>query len=68
RRHETHTSHYAPRRCTTVIRSHEVETVAGYNVRYHYQGQEFVKRVEEHPGDRIRVRVDVTPVVTEADW
>lgn len=68
RRLETHTSRYAPQRCTTVVTSREVETTTGYDVRYHYQGQEFVKRVEEHPGDRIRVRVDVTPVVTEPDW
>lgn len=68
RRHETYASHHAPQRCTTVTQSRRVETITGYSVRYHYQGQEFVKRVEEHPGDRIRVRVDVTPVVTEPGW
>ena len=35
--------------------------VVGYDVTYEYQGRQFVTRTNYHPGDRIRVRVDVTP-------
>ena len=67
-RHDSHSSHYTPQRCTTVVESREVEEIAGYRVRYLYQGQEFVKRVDSDPGDRIRVQVQVTPVAEEPSW
>jgi uncharacterized protein YcfJ len=67
-RHDSHSSHYTPQHCTTVVESHEVEEIAGYRVRYLYQGQEFVKRVDSDPGDRIRVQVQVTPVAEEPSW
>jgi uncharacterized protein YcfJ len=72
RRHESYhtgygSSHYPPR-CTTVMDSREVEEIAGYRVHYLYQGQEFVKRVEHDPGDRIRVRVQVTPIADGSAW
>nr|WP_010133033.1 glycine zipper 2TM domain-containing protein [Microbulbifer agarilyticus] len=35
----------------------------GYDVNYRYNGQEYLIRTNHHPGDRIRVRVDVTPVL-----
>jgi len=35
--------------------------VAGYDVTYEYAGRQFVTRTDYHPGDRIRVRVDVRP-------
>lgn len=35
--------------------------VAGYDVTYEYAGREFRTRTDYHPGDRIRVRVDVRP-------
>lgn len=35
--------------------------LVGYDVRYRYNGREFLTRTDQHPGDRIRVRVDVTP-------
>ena len=33
--------------------------VAAYEVTYEYAGREYVTRTDHHPGDRIRVRVDV---------
>jgi uncharacterized protein YcfJ len=33
--------------------------VAGYDVTYEYAGRQFTTRTNYHPGDRIRVRVDV---------
>ena len=35
--------------------------VAGYDVTYEYAGRQFTTRTNYHPGDRIRVRVDVRP-------
>ncbi|MFZ5637117.1 MAG: glycine zipper 2TM domain-containing protein [Pseudomonadota bacterium] len=36
-------------------------SVAAYDVTYEYAGREYVTRTTYHPGDRIRVRVDVRP-------
>lgn len=33
----------------------------GYNVTYEYAGRRYQTRTDYHPGDRIRVRVDVRP-------
>jgi len=35
--------------------------VIAYDVTYEYAGREYVTRTRHHPGDRIRVRVDVRP-------
>jgi uncharacterized protein YcfJ len=35
------------------------DDVAGYDVTYRYGGREYTTRTDHHPGDRIRVRVDV---------
>ncbi|MGO4550548.1 glycine zipper 2TM domain-containing protein [Lysobacter sp. 2RAF19] len=35
--------------------------VVGYDVTYEYAGRQFRTRTDHHPGDRIRVRVDVNP-------
>jgi uncharacterized protein YcfJ len=35
--------------------------VIGYDVTYEYNGRQFKTRTNYHPGDRIRVRVDVRP-------
>ena len=35
------------------------DDVIGYDVTYRYGGREYTTRTDHHPGDRIRVRVDV---------
>ena len=40
----------------------EEERFAGYHVRYQYNGTVYATRMRNHPGERIRVRVRVTPV------
>lgn len=35
--------------------------VSGYDVTYEYAGRTYHTRTDHHPGDRIRVRVDVRP-------
>jgi uncharacterized protein YcfJ len=49
-------------RCRTVTDYVRDERVMGYNVTYRYGGQAYQTRTDYHPGNRIRVRVDVTPV------
>lgn len=49
-------------RCRTVTDYVRDERVMGYDVTYRYHGQTYRTRTDYHPGDRIRVRVDVTPM------
>ena len=48
-------------RCYVVDDYSTVEHLQGYHVTYVYQGREFSRRMEEHPGDYLRVRVRVSP-------
>ena len=48
-------------RCRTIQEVREV--ASGYDVRYRYGGREFVTRMPFDPGRRVRVAVDVHPVV-----
>ncbi len=52
---------YTVQRCETRYREEWQERVDGYRVTYVYHGQEQVTEMPYKPGDRIRVRVDVTP-------
>ncbi|HIG39673.1 MAG: glycine zipper 2TM domain-containing protein [bacterium] len=50
--------------------NHVVETVErldGYAVTYRYLDREFTKSTTEHPGDQVRIRVELSPVVDESD-
>lgn len=49
------------RRCEVTWESRPVERVDGYEVVYRYAGRRFTKIVDEHPGERMRVRVDLAP-------
>jgi uncharacterized protein YcfJ len=49
-------------RCELVEQVEYREQVVGYRVKYRYKGQTFFTRTDEHPGERIRIRVDVDPV------
>lgn len=48
-------------RCTTHYITEERRDLDGYLVTYRYAGRTYTTRTREHPGKRIRVRVDVTP-------
>ncbi|WP_160152977.1 glycine zipper 2TM domain-containing protein [Microbulbifer sp. ALW1] len=50
-------------RCQVVEEVSSRRELVGYDVNYRYNGQEYLIRTDRHPGDRIRVRVDVTPVL-----
>jgi uncharacterized protein YcfJ len=53
------------RSCHTTYETETSEYVDGYEVFYEYGGQEFSKIVRNHPGDEIRVHVELTPVTGE---
>ncbi|MBR9911744.1 MAG: glycine zipper 2TM domain-containing protein [Gammaproteobacteria bacterium] len=38
------------------------ERIVGYNVTYRYQGQRYQTRMDHHPGKKIKVAVNVTPL------
>ncbi len=48
-------------RCTESEQTRLVREVAGYDVTYRYHGHTFRKWAEQHPGERIRIQVDVEP-------
>ena len=56
--------HRQPRRareCWTVNDIETVNRLESYRVTYQYQGHEFVKHMDEHPGNQVRIRVSVAP-------
>jgi uncharacterized protein YcfJ len=50
------------RRCRVVDRDYEERRTVGYKVTYRYQGHTNVTRLGYDPGDRVRVRVQISPV------
>jgi uncharacterized protein YcfJ len=52
---------YTVERCDTRYSEHWEERVDGYRVTYVYNGHRQVTQLPYKPGDRIRVRVDVSP-------
>jgi uncharacterized protein YcfJ len=48
-------------RCDVRYRDRFEERIEGYDVTYEYAGREYLTRLPYDPGDRLRVRVDVTP-------
>ncbi len=49
-------------RCERHDKISTFEQLVGYDVTYQYSGQRYTTHMREHPGDRIRVVVDVRPV------
>ncbi|WP_323844894.1 glycine zipper 2TM domain-containing protein [Microbulbifer magnicolonia] len=48
-------------RCQVVDEFTTRRELIGYDVRYRYNGRHYLTRTDQHPGDKIRVRVDVSP-------
>jgi uncharacterized protein YcfJ len=48
-------------RCRQVAEVHQERRVDGYDVEYRYHGDVYVSRLGYDPGERLRVRVSVTP-------
>jgi uncharacterized protein YcfJ len=51
--------------CHTSYQTEVVQSVTSYDVTYEYAGQLFEKRMTEHPGSSVRVRVAVEPALGE---
>lgn len=49
------------RRCKTVHRRKQQQQLAGYRVKYRYDGHIFHTQTIEHPGEHIPVRIAVSP-------
>lgn len=49
------------RRCRFADEYYEEERVVGYRVRYEHNGEIYTTRTERDPGERIRLRVSVSP-------
>ena len=47
--------------CETVDQAMTEERIRGYRVEYRYEGQIFVTHTDRHPGQWIRLQVNVTP-------
>ena len=48
--------------CDTAYERREEERLAGYRVRYEYAGQTYTTRMQNDPGEFVRVRVNVSAV------
>lgn len=48
--------------CEVVDEFYDEERLMGYQVRYRYNGEDFSVRMNDDPGQRIRLRVQVEPV------
>ena len=59
-----HSQHYTTleQRCYLETNWHNEERVVAWDVDWAYHGKTYHSRMNEHPGDRIRVRVSVDPV------
>ena len=49
-------------RCQTTTERFEEERLEGYRVTYEYQGRSYTMRTREHPGEQVKLRVQVAPV------
>ena len=59
-------SRYQQGPCRTVDAERDDRHVAGYDVEYSYKDEVYVARMSYDPGNRIRVRVSVTPADDDA--
>lgn len=59
----SHRQYEIVERCQTVYEQHEEERLIGYQVTYLYNGEERSIRTDSDPGDQIRLRVNVQPVL-----
>ncbi|KFN41107.1 glycine zipper 2TM domain-containing protein [Arenimonas oryziterrae] len=55
-------------RCRTVEVEREERRVVGYDVEYVYKGEKYMSRLPYDPGNRLRVRVSVTPEISSIGY
>jgi uncharacterized protein YcfJ len=62
RQRDNHVGYRTETRCNVQHDVEYYERVTGYNVTYRYNGRTYNTRMDHHPGKRIPVRVNVSPV------
>ena len=50
------------KRCRTVYENKTIEQITGYDVTLRYNGETFTRRMQIHPGVRVPVTVEITPL------
>lgn len=50
-----------PGRCRTVEVERDERRIAGYDVEYQYKGEKYMSRLSADPGNRLRIRIAITP-------
>lgn len=65
-RHNNHNNHHnvtkTERICSTTHSVRHKKEVTGYDVEYKYRGRKYSTTMHSHPGNQIRVAVDVSPI------
>lgn len=61
-RRQQRTDYHVEQHCEIVDDTEYRQEVVGYHVTYRYHGAIYHTRLPYHPGERIRVRVEVTPL------
>jgi len=61
RRHQP-ARHQTVQQCELVDEYYDEERLVGYQVSYRYNGEDFSVRMNDDPGERIRLRVQIEPV------
>jgi uncharacterized protein YcfJ len=55
-------------RCRTVDVERDERRLIGYDVEYQYKGEKYMSRLDQDPGNRLRVRVAVVPDFSAAGY
>jgi uncharacterized protein YcfJ len=55
-------------RCRAVQVAHQERRLAGYDVEYQYKGERYMSRLDSDPGNRLRIRVAITPEPTPTGY
>ena len=63
RNRRTYVTYGTEERCEVIQETHTEERIVGYKVRYRYSNATYSTRTKVDPGDTIRVRISISPVV-----
>lgn len=61
--HGQYVTYGTEERCEVIQETHMEERIVGYRVRYRYSNVTYSTRTKVDPGDTIRVRISISPVV-----
>lgn len=63
RNHHGYSDRYAGTRevCRSIDHAYDEQRIVGYHVAYRYKGQTYHTRTNNDPGDKLRIRVSVSP-------